>query len=125
MSPYANELAHARLEALRELIDAMREAEDPAEKRRCAVAIFNAPDPCDFDDEIELEDDEEADDEEADDQPETTSTAADAPTPGMSESVGGGERIPRCSCSAKTTAPAPPASAPAAHTPPSAPRPDP
>jgi hypothetical protein len=62
MSPYAEELAHARLEALRQLIDAMREAEDPAEKRRCAVAIFNAPDPCDLDDEIELEDEEDAED---------------------------------------------------------------
>ena len=57
MSPYATELAFARLDALRTLIDALNEAETPDEKRRCAVAIFNAPDPCDLDDEIELEDD--------------------------------------------------------------------
>jgi hypothetical protein len=63
MSPYAEELAHARVEALRQLIDAMREAEDPAEKRRCAVAIFNAPDPCDLDDEIELEEENEGEEE--------------------------------------------------------------
>ncbi len=58
MSPYASELASARLDALRTLIDALNEAQTPDEKRRCAVAIFNAPDPCDLDDEIELEDDE-------------------------------------------------------------------
>ncbi len=58
MSPYATELAEARLDALRTLIDALNEAETPDEKRRCAVAIFNAPDPCDLDDSIELEDDE-------------------------------------------------------------------
>jgi hypothetical protein len=63
LSPYAEELALARLDALRELIDAMTAAEDPAEKRRCAVAIFNAPDPCDIDDSVELEDDEETDEE--------------------------------------------------------------
>ena len=56
MSPYALELAHARIDALRTLIDALNEAETPEEKRRCAVAIFNAPDPCGLDDEIELED---------------------------------------------------------------------
>ncbi len=59
MSPYALELATARLDALRTLIDALNEAETPDEKRRCAVAIFNAPDPCDLDDEIELEEEEE------------------------------------------------------------------
>ncbi len=58
MSPYAEELARARLDALRTLIDALNEAESPDEKRRCAVAIFNAPDPCDLDEEIQLEDDE-------------------------------------------------------------------
>ena len=57
MSPYGEQLAHARLCALRKLIDALNEAETPDEKRRCAVAIFNAPDPCDLDDEIELVDD--------------------------------------------------------------------
>ena len=62
MSPYASELAFARLDALRTLIDALNEAESPEEKRRCAVAIFNAPDPCELDDEIELEDEDENDD---------------------------------------------------------------
>jgi hypothetical protein len=71
MSPYAQELAHARLDALRELVDALNAAEDPAEKRRCAVAIFSAPDPSDIDDAIELDDDEEPD---------------PLHTPGMSES---------------------------------------
>ena len=55
MSPYASELAHARLDALRTLVDALNQAETPEEKRRCAVAIFNAPDPSDLDDAIELE----------------------------------------------------------------------
>ncbi len=64
MSPYATELASARLNALRTLIDALNEADTPEEKRRCAVAIFNAPDPCNLDDEIELKDDE---DDEVDD----------------------------------------------------------
>ncbi len=62
MSSYASELANARLNALRTLVDALKEAETPEEKRRCAVAIFNAPDPCDLDDEIELVDDEDDDD---------------------------------------------------------------
>ena len=62
MSPYALELAEARLDALRTLIDALNEAETPDEKRRCAVAIFNAPDPCDLDDEIEVDDDDHEDD---------------------------------------------------------------
>ncbi len=57
MSPYAEELANARLDALRTLLDALKQAETPDEKRRCAVAIFNAPDPCDLDDAIELDDD--------------------------------------------------------------------
>ena len=71
MSPYATHLAHARLDALRQLVAALNQAETPDEKRRCAVAIFNAPDPCEIDDEIELEDD------------------AEDHTPGMSESGGG------------------------------------
>ena len=62
MSPYALELAEARLDALRTLIDALNEAETPEEKRRCAVAIFNTPDPCDYDDEIEVDDDDHEDD---------------------------------------------------------------
>ena len=62
MSPYALELASARLDALRTLIDALNEAETPDEKRRCAVAIFNAPDPCDLDDELDLEDNDETND---------------------------------------------------------------
>ena len=62
MSPYASELAHARLDALRTLVDALNQAETPEEKRRCAVAIFNAPDPSDLDDQIELVDDEDQDD---------------------------------------------------------------
>jgi hypothetical protein len=57
MSPYAEKLAHARLDALEALMDALKDAESPDEKRRCAVAIFNAPDPCDLDDTIELIDD--------------------------------------------------------------------
>ena len=62
MSPYASELAHARLDALRTLVDALNQAETPEEKRRCAVAIFNAPDPSDLDDQIELVDDDDQDD---------------------------------------------------------------
>jgi hypothetical protein len=77
MSPYAQELAHARLGALRELVNALNAAEDPAEKRRCAVAVFNAPDPCDIDDAIELEDDE-AEHEEVEEVP-------SQPTPSVSE----------------------------------------
>ena len=50
MSPYAQSLAHARLEALHALIEALRAADTPAEKRRCATALFNAPDPNDIDD---------------------------------------------------------------------------
>ena len=57
MSPYAEQLAYARLEALRQLMAAMQATDDPAETRRCALAIFSAPDPCDLDDEIELVDD--------------------------------------------------------------------
>ncbi len=75
MSPYATELASARLDALRTLIDALNEAETPDEKRRCAVAIFNAPDPCDLDDEIELEEDDETD--EADENEENDESEAD------------------------------------------------
>ncbi len=63
MSPYASELARARLDALRALIDALNEAESPDEKRRCAVAIFNAPDPFDLDDEIEFKSDDDTNDE--------------------------------------------------------------
>ena len=62
-SPYAYELAHARLDALRQLIEALNSANSPAEKRRCAVAIFNAPPPSDLDEATH--------------------------TPGMSESIGG------------------------------------
>ena len=57
MSPYASELARSRLDALRALVDALHQAKSPDEKRRCAVAIFNAPDPCDLDEEIEFSDD--------------------------------------------------------------------
>ena len=57
MSPYATHLARARLDALRQLVIALNQAESPDEKRRCAVAIFNAPDPCELDDVIELDDD--------------------------------------------------------------------
>ena len=67
MSPYATTLAHARLDALRKLIAALDEADTPEEKRRCAVAIFNAPDPSDLDDEIECEEDETDDADESDD----------------------------------------------------------
>ena len=67
MSPYAEELAHARLGAIRQLVTAMEATDDPAETRRCALAIFSAPDPCDLDDEIELVDDEdESEDEDGD-----------------------------------------------------------
>ena len=81
MSPYATELASARLDALRTLIDALNEAETPDEKRRCAVAIFNAPDPCELDDEIELEDDEHDEDDEDD-----NVTAEDEPSNNAADS---------------------------------------
>ena len=64
MSPYAEELAHARLGAIRQLVTAMEATDDPAETRRCALAIFSAPDPCDLDDEIELVDDEDENEDE-------------------------------------------------------------
>jgi hypothetical protein len=91
MSPYATELAHARLGALRELVDALNAAEDPAEKRRCAVAIFNAPDPCDIDDAIELDDDEEPD---------------PLHTPGMSESSSESRGYPNTHAPEATLGPA-------------------
>ncbi len=50
MSIYAQTLAQARLDALRRLLEALNEANTPDEKRRCAVAILNAPDPCEVDD---------------------------------------------------------------------------
>ena len=78
MSPYATELASARLNALRTLIDALNEAETPDEKRRCAVAIFNAPDPCNLDDEIELEDDEDDEDDNVTAEDEPSNNAADS-----------------------------------------------
>ena len=80
MSHYSEKLACARYDALQVLIDAMRQADSPAEKRRCAVALLNAPDPCDLDNTIELIDD--------DDDPEhTPGISESAPhTPGMSES---------------------------------------
>ncbi len=58
MSPYAETLANARIDAIKMLVDAMNDAEDPAEKRRCAVAILNAPEPNELDDEIEWTEDE-------------------------------------------------------------------
>ena len=66
MSPYATTLAQARLDALRKLIAALNEADTPEEKRRCAVAILSAPDPCDLDDEIELADEGDEEQEEND-----------------------------------------------------------
>ncbi len=81
MSPYASELAHARLDALRTLVDALNEAETPEEKRRCAVAILSAPDPCDLDDEIELvddEDDDDQDDENEDSENQVSATQAES-----------------------------------------------
>ncbi len=64
MSRYAQTLAQARLQALHALQCALLEAATPDEIRRCAVAILNAPDPCEIDDALPH-------------------------TPGISESVGG------------------------------------
>ncbi len=66
MSPYAQQLAHARFQAIHQLVTAMEATDDPAETRRCALAIFSAPDPCELDDEIELTDDDDANEDDDD-----------------------------------------------------------
>ncbi len=50
MSRYAQSLAGARIQALQV---ALQDATTPDEIRRCAVAILNAPDPCEIDDALE------------------------------------------------------------------------
>ncbi len=82
MSPYASALATARLDAIRTLVDALNEAESPEEKRRCAVAIFNAPAPFDLDDATEsVEDEESADDNQNPDETSNDRTALRKPEP--------------------------------------------
>ena len=53
MSRYSHSLAQARLQALHALQAALLEAPTPDEIRRCAVAILNAPDPCEIDDALD------------------------------------------------------------------------
>src|SRR6185369_10382156 len=98
MSPYSQTLATARLDALQALVQALKDAETPDEKRRCAVAIFNAPDPCDLDDTIEFDDDSDANGE-------NTGTDSDSAT---NDAEPHSDSIPTLSSTRATASPAAP-----------------